>query len=220
MPSTQRKLRLISAFAALATLALAISCRGFFTNPVLTSVSVGPSGVTLNVNQTFQMTASGTYDDGTQKALSSGVVWNSDTPDTVSVGQTSGVVTGLQTGSATISASAGACSACTGSAVVTVVLTGVTLITVSPSSQTATAGGQTVYYTATAQPGSIDITSTATWTIQDQTGTDQSANFSIGFVTGFGEGFLPLSTAALGKYTVVVTYPGTAQVGTATLTVD
>ena len=138
MSSKQQRIRLVGAFAALATLALAVSCKGFFVNPTLTGVSVGPQSLTLSVNQTFQMTATGTYDDGTQKNLTSGVAWSSSDPTTVSVGQSSGQVAGLVTGSATITASSGGCAACTGSTTVTVVLTNVTSIVVSPSSNNAT----------------------------------------------------------------------------------
>ncbi|MGC2476518.1 MAG: Ig-like domain-containing protein, partial [Candidatus Sulfotelmatobacter sp.] len=113
-------LRLIGAFAALAALALAASCSGFFVNPTLTGVSVGPQSLSINVAQTWQMSATGTYNDGSQKALTSGVSWSSSDPTTVSVGQTSGIVTGVQTGSATITASAGSCSACSGTSTVTV----------------------------------------------------------------------------------------------------
>src|SRR5712675_1795778 len=124
MSSMKSKLRLVGAFAALATLALAVSCKGFFVNPTLTGVSVGPQGLSISVNQTWQMTATGTYDDGSQKNLTSGVAWSSSDPTTVSVGQASGQVDGLLTGSATVTASSGGCSACTGSTTVTVVLTG------------------------------------------------------------------------------------------------
>jgi len=54
----------------------------------------------------------------------------------------------------------------------------------------------------------------------DSTGTNQNANFSIVFVSGSGEGFLPSSSAAKGTYTINVTYPGTTIVGTATLMVN
>lgn len=223
MSSTNQKLRMSGAFAALATLALAVSCTGFFVNPTLTGVSVGPSGLSLNVNQTFQMTATGTYSDGSQKTLQSGVIWSSSDPNTVSVGQTSGLVDGLVTGSATITASSGGCSACSGSTSVSVVLTGLTSIAVAPSSQSATINGTAVYYTATAQPGSIDITQGATWTVLDATGTDQTANFSLSYVagTGFGEGFVPLTGAVSGaQYTVVASYPNTTITGTAKLNVN
>ena len=219
MASTNQKLRMTCAFAALATLALAVSCRGFFVNPTLTGVSVGPSGLNLTVNQTFQMTATGTYSDGSQKTLTSAVVWSSSDPTSVSVGQTSGLVTGLQSGTATVTASSGGCSACTGTASVSVVLANVTLITVSPNAQSVTIGGTIVYFKATASPGG-DITQGATWNIVDSSGTNQNANFSIAFVSGSGEGFLPGSSAALGTYTIKFTYPGTNVFGKATLTVN
>ncbi|MFZ0864629.1 MAG: Ig-like domain-containing protein [Candidatus Sulfotelmatobacter sp.] len=218
MSSTKQKLRVAGAVAALAFLALAVGCTGFFVNPTLTGVSVGPSGLTLNVNQTWQMTATGTYDDGSQKTLTSGVVWSSSDPTTVSVGQSSGMVTGLQTGTSTITASSGGCTSCTGTSSVTVVLSGVTSILVSPSSQTAAPNGSPAYFNATAQPGSININQSATWNIVDSSGTNQNANFTIS-LTSSGEGFLPLSTATAGTYTIVVTYPGTNITGTATLTV-
>jgi len=219
MSSTNQKLRVTCAVAALATLAFAVSCRGFFVNPTLTGVSVGPSGLNLNVNQTFQMTATGTYNDGSQKTLTSGVVWSSSAPTVISVGQTSGIVTGLQSGTSTITASSGGCSSCSGTASVSVVLANVSSITVTPASQSVTIGGSIVYFTATASPGG-DITQGATWNIVDSTGTNQNANFSIAFVSGSGEGFLPGSSAAQGAYTINVTYPGTNVVGKATLTVN
>jgi hypothetical protein len=220
MSSTKRKLRLTVAFAALATLALAVSCRGFFVNPTLTGVSVGPANLTLNLSQTWQMTATGTYSDGSQKTLNKDVAWSSSDGNTVSVGQTSGTVQGIQIGSATITASSGGCAACSGSTTVTVVLTGVTSITVSPSSQSSTINGNPVYYTATAQPGSADITQTATWTVLDSSNTDQTANFTLSYLAGSGEGFVPLTTATVGQYKVVASYQGTTATGTATLNVN
>jgi hypothetical protein len=221
MSSTKQRIRLVGAFAALATLALAISCRGFFVNPTLTGVSVGPQGLTINVNETWQMTATGTYDDGSQKNLTSGVAWSSSDPTTVSVGQASGQVDGLVTGSATVTASSGGCSACTGSTTVTVVLTGVTSISVTPSSASATVDTP-AYFTAIAQPGSVDITQAGQWTVLDSTNTDQTANFTLGYTpgTGFGESFLPSSTVQSGTYTVNIAYPGTTVTGRATLNVN
>src|ERR1700758_3013902 len=141
MSLTTQKLRLTGAFAALAALALAVSCKGFFVNPTLTGVSVGPSGVTLNVGQTFPMTATGTYNDGSQKTLTSGVTWSSSAPTSVTVGSQSGIVTGVQSGTSTITASSGGCASCTGSTSVSVVLSGVSSITVSPASQSVAING-------------------------------------------------------------------------------
>jgi hypothetical protein len=224
MSSKQSQLRLVGAFAALATLAFAISCRGFFVNPTLTGVSVGPQGLTLNLNQTWQMGATGTYSDGSQKTLTSGVAWSSSDGNTVSVGQASGIVTGLQTGSATITASAGSCAACSGSTSVSVVLTGVTSIVVSPSSTSATINTTPAYFLATAFPGSIDITKGATWTIFDSSNTDQTAAFSLTYVPGTGanqgESILPTTAISGQQYKVVASYPNTTQTGTATLSVN
>ncbi len=209
------KLRLIGAFAVLATLAVTASCKGFFVNPTLTGVSVGPQSLSITVNQTWQMSATGTYNDGSQKALTSGVSWSSSDPATVSIGQSSGIVTGVQTGSATITASSGSCSACSGTTTVTVVLTGVTSVVVSPSSQSLTINGNTVAFTAKAN-GSIDITGTATWSVVDGTGKDQTSNFSLSYVPGSGEE-ISTSAATPGTYFVEATYNGI--VGKATLNV-
>jgi trimeric autotransporter adhesin len=219
MLSNKSKLRFVGAFLALVALALtAAGCNGFFVDPTLTGVSVGPQGLSLTLNQTWQMSATGTYNDGSQKTLTSGVTWSTSDVTTVSVGQTSGVVTGVQTGTATITAAAGSCSACSGSTTVTVILTGVTSILVTPSNQTATIGGSAVYYTAKAN-GTTDITNAgATWTVLDSTGTDQTANFTLTYVLGSGEGFLPSSAVATGVYTVEATYNGI--VGKATLNVN
>ena len=217
MSSNRSEFRVLGAFAILATLALAVSCTGFFVSPTLTGVSVGPQGLSLTVNQTWQMSATGTYTDGTQKTLNSGVTWSSSDPTTVSVGQTSGIVTGVQTGTATVTAASGSCSACSGSTTVTVILTGVTSVLVTPSNQTVTQGN-TVYYTAKAN-GTTDITNAgATWTVVDSTGTDQTANFAVSFLDGSGEGFSPSASATAGTYTVEATYNGI--VGKATLNVN
>ena len=214
------KIKVIGAFAALLTLALAAGCEGFFVNPTLTAVSVGPASLTLNINQTFQMTATGTYSDGTQKSLTSGVTWSSSNASSVSVGQTSGVVTGVANGSATITGSAGSCSACSGSTTVTVALQGVTSVTVNPSSQTATRGGSTVYFTALAN-NSTDITNPSdgtTWTVS-LGGADQTSSFTPTFLQGSGEGFTASSSLTAGTYTVKATYSN-GVAGTATLNVN
>ena len=219
MSSTKQKLRISCVLAALVFLALEIGCKGFFVSPTLTGVSVGPTGLNLNVSQTFQMTATGSYNDGSQKTLTSGVAWSSSAPTIASVGQSSGLVTALQSGTATITGSSGGCSACTGTATVTVVLANISSITVSPSSQSVSINGTPVAYTATAVPGG-DITQAATWNVVDSGGTNQNANFAISYVAGSGEQFLPGSSATAGTYSIVVTYPGTTATGKASLTVN
>ncbi len=65
MSSKQHKLRLAGALAVLASLAFAISCRGFFVNPTLTSIAISPTAPQVEQGKTLQLQAFGTYDDGT-----------------------------------------------------------------------------------------------------------------------------------------------------------
>lgn len=202
-----KKSRLIGAFAVILTLALAASCRGFFVNPTLTSVSVGPQNLQLTFNQQFQMAATGTYSDGTQKTLTSGVTWSTSDNTIAAVGQTSGQVTaGTTAGSATISASAGSCSGCSGSTSVTVVLSGVTSITVNGGGQTVHPNSTTPAYLQALANGGTDISQNATWTVADSLGADQTSHFTQSFLAGSGEGFLPDNTLPSGTYTVKATY--------------
>lgn len=183
-------LRLIGSGFLLLDCALAAArCDGFFVDPTLTSVSVGPQNLSIQINEQWKMSATGTYSDGSQKTPTSGVVWFSADSAVASVDQSSGQVTGLTIGSATISASSGSCSACTGSTTVTVVLQGVNSIAVTPGEQTVQINGSPAYYTALAN-GSTNITNAgATWSVVDSSGLDQTSNFTLAFVEGRGEGF-------------------------------
>lgn len=218
------KIRVIGACAALLTLALAASCTGFFVNPTLTAVSVGPQNLSLNINETRQMSATGTYSDGSQKTITSGVTWSSSDASAVSVGGTSGLVTAVAQGSATITGSAGSCASCSGSTTVTVALQGVTSVTVTPSSQSTSVNTSPVFFKALAN-GSTDISNPnqgTTWTVIDSTGADQTANFTLSFVSGSGEGFVATSsvTGVPGTFTVKATYQGIVSTQTKNLNVN
>jgi hypothetical protein len=77
--------------------------------------------------------------------------------------------------------------------------------------------GNPAYFSAKAN-GTTDITNAgATWAIVDSSGTDQSSNFAIAYVTGSGEGFTPAS-GVTGTFTVEATYNGIT--GKATLNVN
>jgi len=221
MSLNSQTFRLIGAFVALAALALAASCTGFFVNPTLTGVTIGPQA-TLTLNQSIQMSATGTYTDGSQKQLTSGVTWSSSDSSAVSI-TAGGLATGVTIGSATITGSAGSCSACTGTTTVTVALQGVTSISVTPANQTLIPSGNPVYFHAMAN-GATDITNPAdgtTWTVLDSSGTDQTASFTLSYVSGTGTGTgegITTSSAAPGTYTVEATY--NAIVGKASLNVQ
>lgn len=121
MVSTKHKLRLAGAFAALATLALAVSCRGFFTNPTFTTLSISPSAPSVQVGSSVTLSAFGIDSNNNGSTLTSGVSWSSATP---TVGQIDG------------SCASGTCGA-------------VTIQGVSAGTSIITAGTQAVTATAT-----------------------------------------------------------------------
>lgn len=169
MLSRKKKLQIFAGFAALLLSAGGVACSGFFVNPTLTSLAVGPSA-TLNQGQTVQETAVGTYNDGSTSTVSN-VQWSSSDESVASV-SSSGLVTANASGSspATITGASGAVS---GTSTITVNLGNVTALKLSPTSGTVDAGGGStnIYAMATVQGSStpVDVSGTATWTISDTT---------------------------------------------------
>ena len=168
MVSRKKKLQIVSAFATLLLFALGVGCKGFFVDPVLTSITVGPTA-TINQGATVQESAIGTYNDGSTLPLGSGVQWSSSDTSFASV-NSSGLVTGASPGTATITA---AYQATSGTASITVALGNVTALTIKPLSGTISANGGSAqffaYATVTGVSTPVDVSSTATWTISDTT---------------------------------------------------
>ncbi|HTJ42592.1 MAG TPA: Ig-like domain-containing protein, partial [Kofleriaceae bacterium] len=73
------------------------------TSAVLTGIAITPATSTLAVKATEQLTATGTYSDGTTLDLTRQVAWKTTNKKIVSIRQ-NGVATGVKKGSATISA--------------------------------------------------------------------------------------------------------------------
>jgi len=173
MLSSKKKLQLVAAFATLLLFALGVGCSGFFVDPVLTSIAVGPTA-TINQGATVQESAIGTYNDGSTKTLGSGVQWSSSDATFASVNGT-GLVTGNAPGSATVTA---AFQATSGTSSITVTLGNVTALKTVPAGSVGikvSGGSQTffAYATVTGESNQVDVSSTATWTLNDTT------NFSI-----------------------------------------
>ena len=168
MLSRKKKLQLVSAFATLFLFSLGLGCSGFFVDPVLTSITVGPTA-TINQGATVQESAIGTYNDGSTKVLGSGVQWSSSASTTATV-NSSGLVTGASPGTATITA---AFQATSGTSSITVNLGNVTAIKISPTTANISTNGGTQTFTAlatvTGQSTPVDVSSTATWTVSDST---------------------------------------------------
>ncbi len=213
MSSKLQKLRLIGACAALAALALAASCRGFFVKPTLSSIAVGPGSPSIQTgttNNTVQMFVVGTFNDGSTG--NPAVNW-SISPTSVATISGSGLVTSVATGSATVTATAVQNPSITGTQSLTVIVGCITGITLSPTSGSITNGGTTsVSIKATAQTcnGSEDITSVATWTSSNT----QIATVSAGVVTPTA------TTGADGTVTISATAGGITSSPNATITVN
>jgi trimeric autotransporter adhesin len=167
MSSMNSQLRLMGAFAALATLALAISCRGFFVKPTLSSLAIGPvspSIFTGNVDNTVQMFAVGTFNDGSNG--STPVTWSISGTGTggtaVATISPGGLVTAQATGTGTITAASNILPSITGTQPITVSVACTSAPVISPTSGTLTPNQPTLPFTASCNGGQ-DITSVATW---------------------------------------------------------
>ena len=215
MTSRQRKIRLAGILATLITLALAVSCKGFFPDATLSSITIQPAAPQVQFNMPGQaaLQAFGVDSNNNRKQLTTGVAWSSQTPAVVTIDQNTGVPNGASLGTGTIQASAQGLSA---TATATVYLTGVTAITVSPNKANISLASSTLTasFTAAATVGSssTDITSGTTWTLSPATTLITCAFTSPSEVC-------TAQLGSTGTYTLTAAYPGTTQTGTATLNV-
>jgi hypothetical protein len=165
-----RKLPLTLVFVAVVAIVIGVSCKGFFVDPTLTSIAVGPATPTIPLttgspptNTTKQFTAVGTFSDGSTG--STPVTWTATSTagtTVATIDSSSGLATAQAVGTATITATSTKNPTISGNTTLTVVPANVTSITVTPSSQsTTTSAGFTL--TAKDQNGN-DISTSVTWT--------------------------------------------------------
>jgi hypothetical protein len=202
---TARRLPLTIAFALLVTLAFGAGCNGFFVDPQLTSITVGPSGQNVQLNQTLQMAATGTYDDGSTKNITGSVLWSSSDETVATIDKGGKLTAGSQSGTVTVTANSGTIS---GSQTVNIVLSGVSKITVAPKGPTGVAQGASLNFTATATVpgGTVDVTSSVSWTTSDTTNTSitnqtNPAVFTAGNGATHGETVTVTATYTVGTST-------------------
>jgi len=178
--------------AWLLPLFLIAGCHGFFVDSkALVSLAVTPANSTILPSKTQQMTATGTFGDGSTKDISTSVTWTSSNTAVVTVSAT-GLVTTLTVGSATIAAKQGSTSGSSSLTVATVVINS---ITVSPGN-TSIRAGQTQQYAATAtmSDGSTrDVTSQVTWASSN---TNVATISSTGLATAVTAGSTNISAAS------------------------
>jgi uncharacterized protein YjdB len=130
--------------------------------PTLTTVTVAPSTPSVAVGKTQQMTATGTYDNGSTESITTSASWATSDATIATVSST-GLVTGVASGSATISATQDGVS---GSTTVTVTVANLSSISITPISASISSG-QTQQFTAIGilQNGNTtDLTDSVTWT--------------------------------------------------------
>ncbi|MGA8441415.1 MAG: Ig-like domain-containing protein [Candidatus Sulfotelmatobacter sp.] len=201
MASTKHKLRVAGTFAALIALALAASCRGFFQNPVLSSLAIGPASPTIETGSTantVQMTVTGTNNDGSE-AENPSVSW-SITPTTVATVSSTGLVTSVSTGTATVTATSNQNASLSATATVTVTVGCITSITLSTYSGDVTTNSPSLQINATAVTcnGSDDVTAVATWTSSNTSLATVSAG-DVEIVPGLATGGTVTVTASIGS---------------------
>lgn len=213
MLSSKKKLQLVAAFATLFLFAVVVGCNGFFVDPVLTSIAVGPTA-TINQGATVQESAVGSYNDGSTKTLSSGVQWSSSDSTAATV-TNAGLVTGTAPGSATITA---AYQTTSGTSSITVSLGNVTALKITPLSGTVAVNAVSLPYFANATVAGdstpVDVSPTATWTTSDPT----NVTINVPSTTGVGVTFTGTVSETV---TITATYSSTTTLtATATLTIN
>jgi len=195
---------LLSTGAAAMILALAGGCGG--SGKRLTDIQLSPATVSVAKGLTQQLTASGTWSDGTKQDVTAQVAWSSSAPAVASV-SAAGLVKGEGMGSAAVTASLGAIS---GAATVTVSPPVLTAIAVAPGSGNVLRGQslQLVAAGTYSDATSGDVTGLATWT------SGSPATISVS-ATGLAAA---LPATLLGRTAVITAAIGTLS-GTSTLTV-
>jgi trimeric autotransporter adhesin len=227
MSSTKQKLRLAGAFTALATLALAVSCSGFFPNPTLTSLTINPTAPSVQVGSSITLQAFAVNSNNQGNYLTTGVSWSSGTPGVAQItgacanGDLCGSVTIQGVSSGTSSISAGSQSV-NSTATLTVFLGNVSNFqlcmgtfgaTTSCSSGTtpltwtvsSSAGGASLTFIAqgTSSGTVFDLTTASTWTL--------TSTPTLGSVSCTNSGTSPetctvASGTSTGTFPVIVSY--------------
>lgn len=202
MLSSTRNLLLM---LAVSVLAIAPGCTGFFVNPTLSSLQIGPSNQTITVNPkvNLQMSATGTYSDGSTKDLTGKVLWSSTDTSCATIN-----ANGLVSPASSVT---GICTTTVGAAAGTITASGVT-VTVTEgtptsinlqASTTTPQHNSTVTFTAKATfPNNAtpqDISTSVTWIVSDTT--------NLTLTNGSGTGTLSANSAGL-TITVQASFDG------------
>ena len=173
------------------------------------SVTLSPASATVNEGQSLQLTA--TLRDANGNVLvGRSITWSSSNSAAATVNST-GLVTGVVAGSATITATSEGQS---GTSAITVVHMPVASVTVTPASATVSAGSS-VQLTATPKDANGNTLTGRTVTWQSSNTAAATVNAS-GLVTGVAAGSATITATSEGQSgssAITVTPPGTSQFG-------
>jgi len=173
-------------------------------NPILTSIVVTPTNITIAYPNTQQYTAIGHYNDSTTQNITSSVTWASTDTNAATIAS-GGLLTVHHAGTPTISATLGLVSGSTGLTVTVSLLS----IAVTPSSPTISINS-TQQMTATgtySDSSTVDITNSVTWL----SGTPANAIInSTGLVTGIlaGSSIITATLSAISGNTTATIVAG------------
>jgi hypothetical protein len=172
--------------------------------PVLQSIAISPTQLTLPTGGTGQLAATGNFSSGPAQPITNTVQWSSSVPSVATVSPT-GLVTcnagATVSGSSTISATSGSV---TGSAGVTCQAPQLKYITVTPPRECEIPPGGKLQLTATgtfASGATKDLTATATWTSSAPTVATVSAGLvACKLIHSYHDGYATIS-ASVGSVT-------------------
>ena len=208
------QLRLPLIALVLAFLFTSAGCGSFFPGKNdIASIQVAPQNATVAPGVQQQYTATATYGDNSTGDVTSTSTWSTN-PTSVATISSSGLLTGVALGTATVKAQNGSATSTTG---VSIQTKQVTSVSIQPLTQTLSASGANglptmVQFTATAtyQDGSMGtVTNTSTWTsIPSTVATISNSSGSTGLATA----------VAVGTATVTATNTGVTS-NAATITV-
>ena len=159
--------------------------------PSLSAITITPAVFSIASGQNKQLSALGIYSDGTSQDVTGQVTWNSLNSASASI-SSSGLVTGVSAGTATITASIGTTF---GSAAATITAAQLQSILLTPATASI-ATGQTQSFTANgifSDGSTSDITSSVTWS---SSATNFATIDATGLATGVSAGIANISASS------------------------
>jgi uncharacterized protein YjdB len=183
------------------------------TNATLVSIAVSPASPSVPIGSTVQLTATGTFTDGSTQNLTSSVQWTSGAPAVagINVNGTPGLAQGLSLGASIISATSGGISGTANLTVTNAALTSLAIVPPAPSIAQST----TLQFSATGTytDGS---TQNLTASVQWISANPSVASINLNGVPGLAKGLTP-GTAVISATSGSISGSATLTVTNATL---